>query len=394
MGVADPELDYRLIRKFTVPEVICGEGSRLLAGDYCRNLGLKRVLLVSDRGVLSAGWADEIRAKLESREVASVSFFDVTENPKDREVAAGAELYRESECEALVAVGGGSVIDCAKGIGVVVTNHGPIGEFEGIDRIRRAMPPLVCIPTTAGSSADVSQFAIINDTSRKLKFAVISKALVPDVSLLDPTPLTTMNRELTTATGMDALSHAFEAFVSNGSSFLTDELALKAVERLGSSLREAVWNPTKLSARTETMEGSMVAGFAFSNASLGAVHALAHAIGGLAGIPHGICNAVLLKQVARVNYPSAREKYDRLSLVLRESLALPPKGSDEALEGLLEALDILAADCGLELSLFQRGLEESAIPEMAANAAADPCMLTNPRQLDLRDLEEIIRHAG
>jgi alcohol dehydrogenase class IV len=352
------------------------------------------VLLVSDRGVLSAGWADEIRAKLESRGVTSISFYDVTENPKDREVTAGAELYRESECEALVAVGGGSVIDCAKGIGVVVTNRLSIGEFEGIDRIRRAMPPLVCIPTTAGSSADVSQFAIINDTPRQLKFAVISKALVPDVSLLDPVPLTTMDRELTTATGMDALSHAFEAFVSNGSSFLTDELALKAVERLGSSLREAVRNPLNLSARTKTMEGSMVAGFAFSNASLGAVHALAHAIGGLAGIPHGICNAVLLKQVVRVNYLAAREKYDRLSLVLRESLALPHISSNQALEGLIEALDILAADCGLELSLFQRGLDESAIPEMAANAAADPCMLTNPRQLAVSDLEEIIRHAG
>lgn len=394
MRKGDSEFDYRRIRKFTVPEVICGEGSRLLAGDYCRNLGLKRVLLVSDPGVVSAGWAEEVRKKLDSRGVASIAFRDVTENPKDREVAAGAELYREMNCEALVAVGGGSVIDCAKGIGVVVSNRRQIGEFEGIDRIREAMPPLVCIPTTAGSSADVSQFAIINDTARRLKFAVISKALVPDVSLLDPVPLTTMGRELTTASGMDALSHAFEAFVSNGSSFLTDELALKAVERIGSSLREAVRHPDKLSARTQTMEGSMVAGFAFSNASLGAVHALAHAIGGFAGIPHGVCNAVLLKQVARANYPAAREKYDRLALVLRESLELSPGKRTDALEGLIEALDTLTADCGLELSLYRRGLEVDAIPEMAANAAADPCMVTNPRPLDAAELEGIIRNAG
>src|SRR5271168_1901862 len=210
------------LRKFVAPEIMFGDGALHLAGQYGRNLGGNRALIVSDLGVLAAGWVQQVLASIEDAGLKSTLFTQVTPNPRIEEVAAGAVVYAEQSCDIIVAVGGGSVIDCAKGIGLLVANQGGLRDLVGVDNVGAPMPPTICIPTTAGTSADVSQFAVITDREINRKLLIISKAVVPDISLIDPKTLTTMDAALTACTGMDALVHAVEAYVSLGHSSLTD----------------------------------------------------------------------------------------------------------------------------------------------------------------------------
>ena len=187
------------LRKFVSPEFIFGKGALNLAGIYATNLGANKVLVVSDPGVIAAGWTGRVIKSLEDSGLSYALYSDVTSNPRAEEVMAGAGVYERKSCDVIVAVGGGSPMDCAKGIGIVSTNSGNILEFEGVDKIPVPGPPLICIPTTGGTSADVSQFAIITDLTRKVKISIISKMVVPDIALVDPVPTTTMSPHLTAA---------------------------------------------------------------------------------------------------------------------------------------------------------------------------------------------------
>jgi alcohol dehydrogenase class IV len=379
------------LRKFVAPEFVFGLDARLLAGRYTKNWGAKRVLVVTDPGVLNAGWAAEVLQSLESEGLRHCVFKDISPNPRDYEVAAGVHYYQQQGCDGLVAIGGGSVMDCAKGIGIVVANGGDILNYEGVDRVTLPMPPLVCIPTTGGTSADVSQFAIINNTAEKVKIAIISKAVVPDVALVDPKTLTTLDSYLTACTGMDALVHAVEALVSNASSPLTDMHALEAIRLIRDHLAESVKAPTDLDHRGGVMLASLQAGLAFSNASLGCVHALAHSLGGYLDLPHGECNALLLAQVVDYNFPSAQERYMRLG----ESLGLDWRGmtAHESRQALVNHLLQLRRALGIGGSLGDRGLSTSDIGPLAGKALRDPCNATNPRIPNRRDLEVILEGA-
>lgn len=202
------------LRIFVAPEFVFGVDARKLAGRYAKNYGARKVLVVSDPGVVAAGWTYDVLVSLRGEGIEYVVFSSVTSNPKADEVMNGAELYQREGCNALVAVGGGSPIDCAKGIGIVSANKRDIVAFEGVDKVEFPTPPLICIPTTAGSAADVSQFAIITDVLRRVKFAIISKMIVPDIALIDPVTTISMAADLTAFTGMDALCHAIDAYVS------------------------------------------------------------------------------------------------------------------------------------------------------------------------------------
>jgi len=189
------------LRKFVAPEFIFGIDARKLVGRYARNFGARKVLVVTDSGVMAAGWTDDVLATLKDANLDYAIFSAISSNPKSEEVMEGAELYRKENCNVVVAVGGGSPMDCAKGIGIVSTNRKNVLEFEGVDNVEFPSPPLICVPTTAGSSADVSQFAIITDVRKKNKIAIVSKMVVPDVALIDPVTTTTMPSELTACTG-------------------------------------------------------------------------------------------------------------------------------------------------------------------------------------------------
>lgn len=379
------------LRKFVVPEFIFGVGAIELAGQYAENFGARKVLIVTDPGIIEAGWLEPVVNSLERHSLPFVIFKDVHCNPRDYDVMAGARLYRESGCNLILAVGGGSPLDCAKGIGIVSSNNGHIADFEGVDRVDSAMPPLICIPTTAGSSADVSQFAIIANSKRKTKMAIVSKALVPDVALVDPATLTTMPFHLTACTGIDALCHAIEAFVSTASSPLTDLHALKAVDLLFNYLPLALRCPDNLEYRSYTMLGSLSAGMAFSNAILGAVHAMAHSLGGRFDLPHGECNGILLKHVISYNFPACQERYEKIGEAM--GLMLTGLSISEKEACILSAIDTFREQLGITRGLRAMGVTEADIPLLAQNAYMDPCLATNPRVLTVRDIEEIFHHA-
>ena len=340
---------------------------------------------------MEAGWAGKVLESLAAFDIEGVLFSAVSPNPRAEEVMAGAMTYLEHGCDGLVAVGGGSPMDCAKGIGIVVSNGGHILDYEGVDKIIVPMPPLIGIPTTAGTSADVSQFAIINDTERKTKIAIISKTIIPDVALIDPQTLTTKSPYLVACTGMDALVHAIEAFVSSAHSPMSDLHALEAIRLVSGSLLASLQNPGDMELRAKTMLGSMQAGLAFSNASLGAVHAMAHSLGGYKDLPHGECNAMLLPHVIDFNFPAAPERFK----IIAETMGIDCRGlsGKEVRTRLLQAMIELRDAVGIRQHLGQKGIRTGDIPVLSAKAVLDPCLVTNPKTATTRDIQVIYEEA-
>ncbi|CAJ37832.1 alcohol dehydrogenase-like regulatory protein ErcA [Methanocella arvoryzae] len=385
-----PHKSYEL-RKFVSPEFVFGSGSLRLAGRYATNFGASKVFVVTDKGVIEAGWTRQVTDSLEEEDLPFIVFSNVSPNPRSDEVMQGVKLYREAGCDVIVAVGGGSPIDCAKGIGIVSTNNRDVMEFEGVDQIPIPGPPLICIPTTAGSSADLSQFAIITDLPSHRKAALVSKMLVPDTSLIDPDTTLTMPKELTAITGLDAFTHAVEAYVSNASSPITDLFALNAVRLITSNLLKAIDEPDNMDYRSNMMLASLEAGLAFSNASLGATHAMAHSLGGVEDTPHGESNSLLLKYVMEFNYDAVPQKYEAIG----EAMGLDLKKYDYAggKNAVLEAVAKLIEACGVRGTLAQRGVRREDIPRLSRQAIKDVCMVTNPRPMSLEDVERIYERA-
>lgn len=383
--------DISTLRKFVSPEIVFGAGSRKTVANFASNFAARRVLLVSDPGVKAVGWVAEIEELLRAGGIDYVTFTGVTSNPKVDEVMAGAELYKSAGCDVIVAIGGGSPMDCAKGIGIVSAHGRNILEFEGVDTITLPSPPLILIPTTAGTSADVSQFAIISDPVRRFKFSIISKAVVPDVSLIDPEVTGTMDSFLTACTGVDALVHAIEAYVSTGSGPLTDSHALEAIRLINQHLEALVKNPSNSQLREHIMLASMQAGLAFSNAILGAVHAMSHSLGGFLDLPHGLCNAMLLEHVVAYNFASADERFKRVA----ETMGIDTRGMTMATvkSRLMERIILLKRAVGLEAKLAKLGVTRSDIPSLSGFAMQDPCILTNPRKSSQRDVEVVYEEA-
>ncbi len=371
------------LRKFVCPEIVFGAHCHELAGTHAANFGLRRVLLATDAGLIKSGWVEQVAAHLASAGLEYCVFSAISPNPRETEVMAGTEFCRAEGCDGIVALGGGSVIDCAKGIAIALSNGQHVLEFEGVDNVAVPMPPLICIPTTAGTSADVSQFAIINHTARRSKIAIISKAVVPDVALIDPVTLTTKDPYLTACTGMDALVHAIEAYVSTAHSPLTDLHALAGIRLMNEHLVATVRDGQNLDLRTQTMLGSLEAGLAFSNASLGAVHALAHSLGGRLDLPHGECNALLLEHVVADNFNAAADRYRTIAEVMH----LPTGGDDaDVCARLVAHIRALRTDAGIGGALRDRKVQAGDIRALAENAVNDPCLITNPRRASIDDI--------
>ncbi|MGC8097705.1 alcohol dehydrogenase-like regulatory protein ErcA [Metapseudomonas otitidis] len=383
--------DISQLRKFVSPEIIFGAGCRHNVGNYASTFGARKVLVVSDPGVVAAGWVGDVEASLAAQGIDYRLFTQVSPNPRVEEVHQGADVYRAEGCNVIVAVGGGSPMDCAKGIGIVVAHGRSILEFEGVDTIRVPSPPLILIPTTAGTSADVSQFVIISNQTERMKFSIVSKAVVPDVSLIDPETTLSMDPFLSACTGIDALVHAIEAFVSTGSGPLTDPHALEAMRLISGNLVEMIANPDDIGRREKIMLGSMQAGLAFSNAILGAVHAMSHSLGGFLDLPHGMCNAALVEHVVAFNYNAAPERFR----VVAETLGLDVRGLNQTQtrQRLVEHLVAFKRSVGFADTLSLHGVSVSDIPFLSRHAMEDPCILTNPRESSQRDVEVVYAEA-
>ena len=379
------------LRKFVSPEIIFGAGCRHHVGNYASTFGARKVLVVSDPGVVAAGWLADVEASLQAQGLEYCLYTGVSPNPRVDEVMLGAEIYRANQCNLIVAIGGGSPMDCAKGIGIVVAHGRSILEFEGVDTIRVPSPPLILIPTTAGTSADVSQFVIISNPLERMKFSIVSKAVVPDVSLIDPETTASMDPFLSACTGIDALVHAIEAFVSTGSGPLTDPHALEAMRLINGNLVQMIANPQDILLREKIMLGSMQAGLAFSNAILGAVHAMSHSLGGFLDLPHGLCNAVLIEHVVAFNYSAAPDRFK----VIAETLGIDCRGlnNKQISQRLVEHLIALKRAVGFHETLGLHGVGNSDIPFLSRHAMGDPCILTNPRESSQRDVEVVYAEA-
>lgn len=375
------------LRKFVAPEIIFGIDARLLIRRYLSHFNASHPMVVTDPGVRVQPWFQDIISEIQTIASKIEIFDDVCPNPRDYEVMMGAELFLSHDCDIIIAIGGGSPIDCAKCISIVSTNGNHILNYEGVDQVKLPGPPLICIPSTAGTSADVSQFAIITDSNQNVKRAIISKKVVPDLALIDPVPLMTMDPYLTACTGMDALTHAIEAYVSNAHSVLTDVNALEAIRLINTNIFDAYQENRSLETMYQMMSASLQAGLAFSNASLGAVHAMAHSMGGLLDLPHGECNSILLEHVIALNFDSSISRYKDIAIAL--GISCDTKTDTQIHDTLLEKIVQMRSLLHIPATITQNDLSSETLEQLVINALNDPCMITNPKEVTFEELRKI-----
>ncbi len=372
---------------------IFGAGSVAEVGDLMNSLGGKHAMIVTDQFLGSSPMADRITNILKEAGVDSCIFSGAEPNPKDTNVNAGLAFYQEHSCDSIISLGGGSSHDCAKAIGLLATNGGAIADYEGVDKAHTNLPPMLAINTTAGTASEITRFCIITDTSRKVKMCIVDWRVTPDVAVNDPELMKGMPTSLTAATGMDALTHAVEAYVSTDANALTDAAAKKAIEMIGHYLPKAVANGDYMKARDQMAYAQYLAGIAFNNASLGYVHAMAHQLGGFYDLPHGVCNALLLPYVERFNIIGNYDRFVEIGEVMGiYSHSTHPIYEDKAMEciaGLKRFADFL----GIPKNLKALGVKPEDFDIMAENAMKDACALTNPRKATKQQIIEIYQQA-
>jgi alcohol dehydrogenase len=305
-------------------------------------------------------------------------------------VERGLIAYRETESDIIVAVGGGSAIDTAKGIGILATNGGSIRDYEGLNKSKHAMPPFIAVATTAGTGSEVTQFAVISDADHS-KFTIIDWHMTPNVSVNDPDLMMSMPSDLTAATGMDALTHAIEAYVSKNATPVTDAKAYKAVQLAGASLLKAVKDGSDADAREDMCYASFLAGTAFNNAGLGLVHAMSHPLGGLYNLPHGLCNALLLPYVVQFNMDQSPLKYSELAVAIGAGQRWHTER--ENCESLIRALKSLTRAIEIPGGLSEVGVRQKDFELLAAEAMNEAIGATNPRRYHPDQVADIYRAA-
>jgi len=378
---------------FYIPTVtLMGIGSHKQTGDWVKTLGCRKPLIVTDKGITKAGITDKIADIIRKDAKTDVVIFDETiPNPTDKNAHDGLEVYKKNDCGSIISLGGGSSHDCGKAVGILATNGGKIHDYEGVDKSTKNMPPFIAINTTAGTASEMTRFCIITDTGRKVKMAIVDWRTTPNLAINDPLLMAGMPPFLTAATGMDALTHAVEAYVSTIATPVTDACALQAINLISENLRAAVAHGGDMTARDGMAYAEYLAGMAFNNASLGHVHAMAHQLGGFYDLPHGVCNAILLPVVERFNLIA---KLDRF-VDIAEAMGEPVEGLSKraAAEKALDAIKTLSTDVGIPSGLAELNVKEKDLKTMAENAQKDACGLTNPRCPTLEDVVMIYKWA-
>ncbi len=368
-----------------------GEDSVQEAGTLLKSLGGKKAMIVTDAFLAQSGMADDIRKILTDAEVESVIFGGAEPNPKDTNVEDGLKVFNENECDSIISLGGGSSHDCAKAIALVASNGGNIRDYEGVDKSTNSLCPMIAINTTAGTASEITRFCIITDTSRHVKMAIVDWRVTPQIAINDPKLMVGMPPSLTAATGMDALTHAIEAYVSTDANPLTDAAALMAITMITQYLPKAVANGVYMKARDKMAYGQYLAGIAFNNASLGYVHAMAHQLGGFYNLPHGVCNAILLPHVEEFNLIGNANRFRDIAKAMGENI--DGLSTMEAANKAIAAIRQLSRQVGIPENLRSLGVKEEDFDIMAENAMKDVCQLTNPRKATKKQVIEIFKAA-
>lgn len=371
-------------------KLLTGPGAiEQLAAELTR-LDVDNPLIVTDAALVQSGTVALAVAQLGER---SHAIFDrVLPDPEIAIVEDCMHVYREGGHDGLIGVGGGSAIDIAKSVAAYAGYHGALPDLFGVDQVPRKGPPLIAIPTTAGTGSEVTNVAILSDKQAQLKKGIVSDYLLPDVALISPQMTLTCPRSVTAASGVDALVHAIESYLSLNASPITDALALGAIRLIARALPKAYANPNNLQARDDMATASLMAGMAFGNAGVGAVHALAYPLGGRFNIAHGVSNALLLPHVMHWNKLACVERMQEIA----EAMGVNVTGLSavDAADRAVEAMARLCVAVEIPQGLRSFGVPEEAIPAMAVEAAGiERLMRNNPRKLGVGDIEKIYRAA-
>ena len=384
-----------MARAFSVPPVLMfGSGASAQVGEECRRLGVKRGLIITDEVLLKLGVVDTIKQALKKAEIQFAIYAGIFTEPTVEFVQEGLKSYEENGCDFLLAVGGGSAIDTAKAISIMVTNKGAIEDYQGANKVKEKGAPLIAIPTTAGTGSEVTQFTIITDTKRDVKMLIASPFLIPQQAIVDPLLTLSMPRGLTAATGVDALTHAVEAYVSVKAQPMSDIFALSAIELISGNLRQAWSNGNNKEAREKTMLGALQAGIAFSNSSVALVHGMSRPIGAYFHVAHGVSNAALLSVVTEFSLIGNPGRYARIAQAMGENIE--ELSVQEAADLAAESITSLIEDIEIP-SLEELGVEEGKLaelaPQMAEDALASGSPANNPRQATKEEIVELYKLA-
>ncbi len=378
-------------RIYLPPLSLVGPNALAELKDELASRGFNKALFVTDGMLVKIGVAEKVEDVLKGAGLDYVTYSGVKQNPNVENVNEGLALLKENDCDCIITLGGGSPQDCGKAIGILATNGGSIEKYEGIHVSKKKSLPIIAINTTAGTASEITINYVITDTKRKVKMVMVDKNCLVDIAVNDSMLMLNKPAALTAATGMDALTHAVEAYVTVGAFEWSDTLALKAIELIGSSLRDAVKDGKNVEARTKMAWGQFIAGQAFSNCGLGYVHSMAHQLGGTYDLPHGVCNAILLPYVEEFNAPVCGDKFRDVA----EALGVDTTGMSvqEANKAAIAAIKKLSADVGIPSGLKELGVKEDDFELMAKNALADICAGGNPKEVTLEDTIEIFKSA-
>ncbi|MGO4897415.1 L-threonine dehydrogenase [Clostridium perfringens] len=378
--------------KFFMPAIsLMGADCLKDAGDQVEELGFKKALIVTDKVLGQIGIVKKVTDVLDNKNIEYAIYDETKPNPTVKNVNDGLALLKEKECDFVISLGGGSAHDCAKGIALLATNGGEIKDYEGVDKSKKPQLPMVGINTTAGTGSGMTLFAIITDEERHIKMALVDKHLTPIIAVNDPMLMLAMPKSLTAATGMDALTHAIEAYVSTAATPITDACAEKAIELISNYLVNAVENGQDVEARDMMAYAEYLAGMAFNNASLGYVHAMAHQLGGFYNLPHGVCNAILLPHVQEYNKSTSASRLAKIAKIMGGNIEglTDEQGADLC----IDMIKSLSQTIGIPEGLGVLGVKESDFETLATNALNDACSLTNPRKGNLEEVIAIFKKA-
>ncbi len=380
---------------FSLPHIVInGTGASEQVGNRAKLLGATHALIVTDPGIAKIGYVNQITNYLHNSGIATSIFSDVTPDPTLQNVTDGLKQYIDVSCDLIVSLGGGSAIDCGKGISIKLTNDGDIADYMGVDKIPNQGAPVIAIPTTAGTGSEVSQVTVITDTKQNVKMMLSSPCLLASIALVDPQLSLTTPPHLTAAVGVDALTHAIEAYISKRAQPITDSLALKAIKLISGSLRQAWSDGDNISARTDMMIGASIAGMAFSNSSVALVHGMSRPIGAYFHIHHGLSNAVLLLDVMEYSVVGAPTRFADIAKAMGEPIEglSPMKQADAA----ISAVERLVTDIQMprlgEIGIDKLKFEE-VIEQMAVDALASGSPANNPRQATQEEIVALYRRC-
>jgi len=376
----------------TTRRIVMGAGAVNQIADEVKRLRGTKVMIVTDPGLVQSGIITRIEGLLSQAGLEVVRFSGVEPDPRYEIVAEAAEAVRQAKADLVLGIGGGSSLDIAKVAAILVTNADPVTSYFGIDLVPQPGVPTILIPTTAGTGSEVTPIAILSDHHEKLKKGVVSPYLFPDCALLDPELTLGLSPEVTAATGMDALIHALESYTSKNATPMTDMLACQALDLLFNNIREAYAEGGNLVARANMLEGSLLAGMAFANAGVTAVHAFAYPIGAEFHIPHGIANTIMLLPVMQFNLLGNLDKFANLAKVFGQETAGLSKR--KAAQLAVEAMQELAEDLNVPQRLSVFGVKDEHIPALAEGVMKVTRLLANnPRNLHVEDAEAIYRRV-